>query len=76
MNAIKEIRDKQQITQEYVALKIGVSVATVSRWESGEFLPRADKLKQLSEILGCTIDDLLSEQKGVVSNANDTKSLL
>ncbi len=73
---LKEARNRAGLTQQDIADKLKIDRSSVAKWESGEVMPRADKLKQLSEILGCTIDDLLSEQKGVVSNANDTKSLL
>ena len=60
-NSIQKLRIKQGVAQEYIATNMNVSVATVSRWESGEFLPRADKLLQLAKLLHCTVDDLLKQ---------------
>lgn len=59
MKAMKEMRLKKNFTQEYIAEYMNVSVPTVSRWESGEFLPRADKLIKLAEVYGCSVTDLL-----------------
>lgn len=61
MNRLKELREKKNIPQKVIAAVAEVSTATVSRWESGEFLPRADKLPALAKTLGCSIDELLEE---------------
>lgn len=58
-NAIKKIRIKKGVSQEDIANEMNVSTATVSRWESGEFLPRADKLPALAKALNCSVEDLL-----------------
>ena len=58
---VKEIRNKIGLTQGELAVKIGVNQNTVSQWETGERVPRADKLIQLAEILGCTVDELLKD---------------
>lgn len=57
---LKEARSKAGLTQQDIADKLKVDRSSVAKWESGEAMPRVDKLKQLSEILGCTIDELLS----------------
>jgi len=36
---IKSIRDKLDLTQEELARKLGVSLSTVSRWETGGSMP-------------------------------------
>jgi Predicted transcriptional regulators len=59
MNGLKRLRNKQKLTQEYIAQCVNVTPATYSRWESGEFFPRADKLPALAKILKCTVDELL-----------------
>ena len=58
MNGFERQRRKQNITQTALAKKISVSQAIISQWESGEALPRADKLPLLAEVLGCSIDEL------------------
>ena len=58
---LRFFREKNNLTQKELSLKIGVEQNTVSQWESGERLPCADKLPQLAKILGCTVDDLLND---------------
>jgi len=45
-----------------VAKALNVSPSAVCQWESGETMPRADKLKQIAEMYGCTVDDLLKDE--------------
>jgi transcriptional regulator with XRE-family HTH domain len=53
------------LTQDELAERLKISRTTVTMWETGEAMPRADKLPELAKILGCTIDDLFkSEEKG------------
>lgn len=56
---LKELRQSKKLTQIEIATELEVSRTTVSMWESGSALPRADKLIKLADILGCTVDELL-----------------
>lgn len=59
-------RDKARKTLLDVQKEMGVSAVTIHNWEIGAYMPRADKLKQLAEFYGCTVDELLEpdEQEG------------
>ena len=59
---IKSCRLKKQLTQKELAILMNVDQTAVSQWETGESLPRADKLPQLAKILGCTVDELLMNE--------------
>ncbi len=61
MNALKKMRLKRRLSQEDIAKKMGVTPATVCRWENGEFLPRADKLIALAKVLKCSVSALLKK---------------
>ncbi len=61
MNALKKMRLKRRLSQEDIAKKMGVTPATVCRWENGEFLPRADKLIALAKVLRCSVSVLLKK---------------
>lgn len=61
MNALKKMRLKRRLSQEDIAKKMGVTPATVCRWENGEFLPRADKLITLAKVLKCSVSALLKK---------------
>lgn len=58
MVGIQYQRHKNNITQAELANRLGISQANVSQWESGEVLPRSDKLPLLAKALNCTIDEL------------------
>ena len=58
---LKFFREKNSLTQKELSLMVGVEQNTISQWESGERLPRADKLPLLANILGCTVDELLAD---------------
>lgn len=47
------------MTATEIAQKMGVSSSTVSLWMSGKRRPGLDRLKQLSELTGIKIEDLL-----------------
>lgn len=55
---IRKFREAAGLTMRELAGKIGVSAATVSRWESGEDFPAAGRLPHLANVLGCSIDEL------------------
>ena len=44
---IKEVRVQLDLSQEDFAREIGVSYATVNRWENGRFLPSKMALRQI-----------------------------
>ena len=74
MNAgarIKIYREKQNISQEELALKICVSRQTVSNWETSKSYPDIKSLTMLSNIFHVTLDDFIKgdieEMKRIVS---------
>lgn len=60
--SIKTVRESKNLTQQYIANELGISRTSVAMWETGEAMPRADKLPELAKILGCTIDELFAEE--------------
>lgn len=67
MLRLKMIREKRGLSQMDLSRAIDVSQQAVAKWEVGEALPRADKLPQLTSILGCTIDDLFRDNENAAS---------
>lgn len=53
------LRAANNMTQEQLAVCIGVSRQSVAKWESGKAYPEMDKLIKLAETFECTIDDLV-----------------
>ncbi len=54
--SLKAIRVNKNLTQEEVAKELGISPATLSRWESGSRSPRLSELKKLLDFYGVPID--------------------
>ena len=59
---IRELREAAGITQEALAMDLGVSRVAVVQWESGKKNPQASKLPQMADLLNCTIDQLFGRE--------------
>ena len=68
---IKKYREKQNISQDELALKVFVSRQTISNWETNKSYPDIKSLTMLSNIFHVTLDDFIKgdieEMKRVVS---------
>ena len=56
---IAELRKEHGFTQEQLGDKIGVTNKTISRWETGMYLPPADALLMISELFDVSINEIL-----------------
>lgn len=56
-NLVK-LRKLNDMTQEELAEKVGISRQALAKWESGETLPDLEKSRALAEVFGVTLDDL------------------
>lgn len=57
-NKIKQLRYNSGLTQEQLAIKLGISAQSVSKWENGITMPDITLLPLLATELGVTIDEL------------------
>lgn len=68
---IKKYREKQNISQDELALKVFVSRQTISNWETNKSYPDIKSLTMLSNIFHVTLDDFIKgdieEMKKIVS---------
>ena len=55
---LREIRQKRQMTQESVGIKLGVSRTTVSSWEEDISRPRFSKIVALVQLFNVSYDHL------------------
>lgn len=51
-------RAEADMTQRQAADAVGVSAASIGRYESGETVPAGDVVFRLAELYGCTPNDL------------------
>ncbi len=63
---LKELREKNNLTQEELAERVLVTRQAVSRWETGETQPNTDTLKLLSREFGVSINTLLGAPRQLV----------
>ena len=66
-NKIMELRKKNNLSQEELAEKVGVTRQTISKWELGETAPDIKQAKRLSELFHVSLDELVN---------NDIKDIL
>ena len=60
---LKELRNENGMTQEQLGEKIGVSNKTISRWETGSYMPPVDCLNMLSNIYHISINEILGGER-------------
>ncbi len=60
---LKELRKEQNLTQEQLGEKVGVTNKTVSRWETGTYMPPLECLAILSELYGVSINEIVAGQR-------------
>ena len=53
------LRATRNMTQEQLAMLLGVSRQSVTKWESERSYPEMDKLLKMCQIFDCTLDDLV-----------------
>ena len=64
---VRSLRERMGLTQEKLAAKLGVTFASVNRWENGKAKPSPLALKQVEDLLrnlGDTGGDLLQQYFG------------
>lgn len=66
---IKACRQKSGLSQEAVAALVGVSRQAVTKWETGQTAPSTENLFKLAEVLGTSVDLLLTEDDAAKSAA-------
>lgn len=56
---LQYLRGSRNMTQEQLAMLLGVSRQAISKWESEKAYPEMDKLLMMCDLFGCTLDDLV-----------------
>lgn len=57
---LQHLRAERNMTQEQLAMLLGVSRQSVTKWESEKSQPEMDKLLKMCEIFDCTLDELVT----------------
>ena len=67
---IADCRKEKKLTQMQLAEKLGITDKAVSKWERGIALPDSSIMLEVCEILGITVNDLLSGEVITMDNYN------
>ena len=70
---LKRIRKDNNLSQEQLAEKLGVSRQAVSKWESGQSYPEMDKVLMICKLFNYNIDELMNENVKEVSENKQSK---
>ena len=60
---IAALRKEKGLTQEQLGEKLGVTNKTISRWETGNYMPDVEMLSLLSKEFGVSINELVSGER-------------
>ncbi|WP_414632255.1 helix-turn-helix domain-containing protein [Clostridium sp. UBA1652] len=67
---IKQLRKQQKITQVQLAEAVGLKQSSIGMIESNKNGASSEKLKEIAEFLGVTVDYLLSDEEKNTENNN------
>lgn len=60
---LQELRKEQGLTQEQLGEKLHISGKTISRWETGTYIPPVEMLLALSELYGVSMNELVAGER-------------
>ena len=73
---IAERRKKASLTQMQLAERLGITDRAVSKWETGKAMPDTAIMLELCDILGISVNELLSGEKINMENDNQKNEQL
>ena len=69
---LPKLRKDNNLSQEQLADKLGVSRQAVSKWEAGNSYPDMEKMLQMCKILNCHLEDIMDD--GSIGTENKTQA--
>lgn len=73
---LKRIRKENDLSQEQLAEKLGVSRQAVSKWESDQSYPEMEKVLLICKLFNYNIDELMNENVKDVNEIKESKKNL
>ena len=73
---LRRIRKENNLSQEQLADKLGVSRQSVSKWESQQAYPEMDKVIQMCNMFNLNIDELLNKDIKEVKEEKESKNII
>lgn len=68
---ITKLRTEHKLTQTELAEKLFVSQQLISQWENGTRRPDRTVLRNMSEIFGCSVENILPPDKNMLSELKE-----
>lgn len=72
-NRLVNLRKNNNLSQEALAEKLGISRQAVSKWERAEASPDTDNLILLARLYGVSLDELLQTEEDIVMPDDETE---
>ena len=73
---IAERRKQAGLTQMQLAEKLNITDRAISKWETGRALPDSSIMLELCDVLGITVNELLSGEELIMENKNEKNEQL
>ena len=71
---ILECRQNKNVTQEELAVRIGITPQALSKWERNQSLPDTALLADLCRVLGVSVDYLLGTESQKITENGDNRA--
>ena len=71
INRIKVVLVEQRKTNKWLAEKLGITQATVSRWAGNKAQPSLDKLVEIARLLKIEVKDLINKESEIKEMLDD-----
>ena len=72
---LKELRKEKNLTQEQVAGKLGVSGRTISRWETGAYMPDISLIVDIAEMYDVDVRDIIDGERKDINMNSEIKDV-
>lgn len=60
---LNKYRKQKGLSQEELAFRLGVSRQSVSKWESGQSTPELERIIEIADLFGISLDELIGHEK-------------
>lgn len=73
---LKKLREKNELKQEFIAKKLGITKSQYSRIENGETTLSLDKAIILADLYNITIDELINHNEKILLTKEECEILI
>ena len=74
-NFLRELRKEKNLTQEQAADKLGVSGRTISRWETGTYMPDISLIVDIAEMYDVDVRDIIDGERKDINMNSEVKDV-